>query len=247
MIEDSDMNVLTIDIGGSNVKLLATGREEPRKFKSGPDLTPGRMVEQVRERVGDWDFEAISIGYPGRTGVDGPLDEPGNLGDGWVGFDYAGALGRPVKFINDAAMQALGDYRGGRMLFLGLGTGLGSALVAEQAVITLELGRLRQGHKRSLGERLGKKGRKRLGEERWRTLVLEVSAELKEAFRADEVALGGGGIKLIDDPPEGIRTTAGKAAFLGGFRLWEMEEVPPVAEDGQLLAPIPSRHVWRLV
>src|SRR5947209_2307828 len=137
------MNVLVIDVGGRHVKVLATGQGEPRRAPSGKELTPARMVEKVRELTRDWEYEAVSLGYPGRVGPDGPAEETPNLGGGWVGFDFAAAFGRPVKVLNDADMQALGSYEGGRMLFLGLGTGLGSTLVADRVLVPLELGRLR--------------------------------------------------------------------------------------------------------
>src|ERR1043165_2877067 len=159
------MKVLVVDIGGAKIKALAAGQTEPRKAISGRGLTPGHMVEVVRELADGWEFEALSIGYPGLVGPGGPRSEPGNLGPGWVGFDYAAAFDHPVKIVNDAAMQALGSYEGGRMLFLGLGTGLGSALIAENVIVPLELGRLpyRNG-KESYGQVLGREGLERLGE-----------------------------------------------------------------------------------
>src|SRR6185369_11646853 len=150
--------ILVVDVGGSKVKVLATGQSEPRKVPSGKSMTPGKMVEAVKELASDWEYEAVSIGYPGLVGVQGPRSEPGNLGPGWVGFNFAVAFERPVRVINDAAMQALGSYEGGRMLFLGLGTGLGSALISENAIIPLELGQLLGRDGQNLGQTLGKKG-----------------------------------------------------------------------------------------
>src|SRR5205807_1418779 len=173
--------ILVIDIGGTKVKVLATGQVEPRKTPSGKSLTPAKMVEAVKELTKDWDYEAVSIGYPGLVGKDGPRSEPGNLGAGWVGFNFAVAFERPVRVINDAAMQALGSYEGGRMLFLGLGTGLGSALIAENAVIPLELGQLLHKDGGTLGGVLGKKGLDRLGKETWIEVVKEAVAALRGA------------------------------------------------------------------
>src|SRR5262245_34616634 len=160
--------LLVIDIGGTNVKLLATGQTEPRKFLSGPKLTPAAMVAKVQDLSQDWSYEALSIGYPGLVGNHGPQAEPGNLGSGWVGFDFAAAFGRPVRMLNDAALQALGSYEGGRMLFLGLGTGLGAALIADRVIVPLELGQLRYTKSLSLWDTLGRQGLKSLGERAWK-------------------------------------------------------------------------------
>src|SRR3982751_3064381 len=165
--------ILSIDIGGSRGKFLATGETEPRRMRSGPELTPSEMVEEVQKAARGWKFKAVSLGYPGTVGADGPRSEPGNLGKGWVGFDYAAAFGCPVRIANDAAMQALGSYDGGRMLFLGLGTGLGSTLVAENTIIPLELGELPFREGGTLGQALGKKGLDRLGKEKWKEAVKE--------------------------------------------------------------------------
>ena len=164
-------SVLVVDIGGTNLKVLATGQTEPRKTPSGPALTPQMMVELVRDLAKDWTYDAVSIGYPGQVGDHGPRQEPGNLGAGWVGFNYAAAFERPVRIINDAAMQALGSYDGGRMLFLGFGTGLGSALIAENVIVPLELGNIPEPGGSNLGDILGRRGMKRLGKRRWRRAV----------------------------------------------------------------------------
>lgn len=161
------MNVLVIDIGGSHVKLLATGVPEPRRFDSGKHLTPADLVTRVKQLAAGWNYDVVSVGYPGVVGRDGPAEEPGNLGDGWVGFDFQRAFGRPVRVVHDAAMQALGGYAGGRMLFLGLGTGLGSALVADRVVAPLELGCLPFDGRTTLAERLGKRGRETYGPGEW--------------------------------------------------------------------------------
>lgn len=233
------MNVLVIDIGGSHVKLLATGRPRPRRFESGPDLTPAALVEKVGAKTADWPHDAISIGYPGVVGPDGPEAEPGNLGSGWVGFDFEKALGRPVRVANDAALQALGGYAGGRMLFLGLGTGLGSALVADRVLVPLELGCLPYGRRgETIADRLGKKGRKKYGTKAWVRAVGEVVGVLREAFAADYVVLGGGEARHVDPLPENTRRRGNRDAFTGGFRLWEEEVLP---HDG------PPPPAWRIV
>ncbi|HEY8460400.1 MAG TPA: ROK family protein, partial [Blastocatellia bacterium] len=180
-VEKSFSKILTVDIGGSNIKALASGQTEPRKRRSGKNLTPVKMVEIVKELAEGWDYEAVSIGYPGSVGPQGPSSEPGNLGDGWVGFDFASAFGLPVRIMNDAAMQALGSYEGGRMLFLGLGSGLGSALITEEFILTLELGQLPYRRGVTLGDALGNQGLKRLGKAKWRRAVTEVAPALVKA------------------------------------------------------------------
>src|SRR5947209_1975756 len=174
--------ILVIDIGGTKVKILATGQTEPRKAPTGKDFTPARLVETVRELAEGWQYEAISIGYPGLVGFHGPRSEPGNLGPGWVGFDFAAAFDMPVKMVNDAAMQALGSYEGGRMLFLGLGTGLGSTLITGKVVVPLELGQLLYDDKHTLGEVLGRKGLDRLGKSEWRRALAKAVSSLMGAF-----------------------------------------------------------------
>jgi polyphosphate glucokinase len=215
------MKVLVIDIGGSHVKLCVSGCASPATFDSGPDLTPQRLVEQVRKLSRDWKFDAISIGYPGRVGTKGPEAEPGNLGNGWVGFDFEKAFAKPVRVVNDAAMQALGGYDNGRMLFLGLGTGLGSALVAHRVVIPLELGNLNHKSGRPLWQRLGKDGLAELGNETWQRDVAMTTTMLREAMDADYVLLGGGNAELVDPLPPDVRRGGNDDAFAGGIRLWE--------------------------
>lgn len=232
------MNVLVIDVGGSHVKLLATGQAGPRRFDSGTHLTPEALVERVKGLTADWRYDVVSLGYPGTVDPDGPTDEPGNLADGWVGFDFGAAFGRPVRVVNDAAMQALGAYDGGRMLFLGLGTGLGSALVADRVVIPLELGCLPYTDGETIADRLGKKGLKRHGADAWLRTVGEVVKALRRAFQADYVVLGGGNAEKVDPLPEGARRGGNEDAFAGGFRLWE-ERVEP--HDNE-----PS-DAWRVV
>lgn len=220
------MNILVVDVGGTHVKLLARGQSEPRKFDSGPDLNPGALVHRVREHVRGWKFDVISLGYPGRVGGDGPEAEPGNLGDGWVGFDFAAAFGVPVRVVNDAVLQALGGYTGGRMLFLGLGTGLGSALVAERVVIPLELGCLPAPGGEPLGDRLDRKGLETRGEAAWAADIRDAVGHLRTAFAADDVVLGGGNAARVRPLPAGTRRGGNDDAFAGGFRLWT-EDVTP--------------------
>jgi hypothetical protein len=183
------------------------------------------MVELVQKLAEGWIYEAVSIGYPGLVGNQGPSSEPGNLGDGWVGFDFHSAFGLPVRIMNDAAMQALGSYEGGRMLFLGLGTGLGSALITEETILTLELGHLPYKRGGTLGETLGRQGLKRLGKAAWRRAVMDVTPSLMKAFLADSVVIGGGNAKKLNKLPPGVRLGHNLTAFRGGFRLWSIEKV----------------------
>lgn len=220
------MNVLAIDIGGSHVKVLATGHSERRRFKSSPDLTARELVGRVLELASGWAYEVVSLGYPGTVGPDGPAEEPGNLGHGWVGFDFTKAFGKPVRVVNDAAMQAIGAYAGGRMLFLGLGTGLGSTLVVDRVVIPLELGDLPYKTGEMLSDRLGKRGLKKYGEADWLRVVREMTGVLGDALKADYVVLGGGNADLVQPLPEGARMGGNEDAFTGGFRLWE-DDVEP--------------------
>jgi polyphosphate glucokinase len=240
------MRILAVDIGGTKVKLLASGQTEPRKATSGKALTPTRLVELVAELAADWDYEALSIGYPGLVGDAGPISEPANLGPGWVGFDFAAAFEHPVKILNDAAMQALGSYEGGRMLFLGLGTGLGSALISGRAIVPLELGRLRFRRGQMLGAVVSREGLKRLGKTAWREAVAEMTATLMAAFVADYVVLGGGNAKLVQELPPGVRRGHNRTAFRGGFRLWGLEEVPAQSPNGAPVETTPPTE-WRLV
>ena len=214
------MNVLVIDIGGTNVKMLASGESEPRRFPSGPKMTPQQMVSGVKELAGGWKYDVVSIGYPGRLHRDRIVSEPHNLAPTWVGFDFEAAFECPVKLINDAAMQALGSYQSGTLLFLGLGTGLGSALVVEGIVVPMELGHLSY-RKGTVEDYLGARGLKWLGKKRWqRHLELGVS-RLIEALHPDDVVIGGGNAKKLKTLPPGCRAGQNLNAFLGGFRLWD--------------------------
>ncbi len=214
--------VLVIDVGGTHVKVLATGQSERREIDSGADLTPAKMVRQVKEITKDWKYDAVSIGYPGPVIHGKPLREPFNLGRGWVGFDFAKAFGCPVKMINDAAMQALGSYEGGRMLFLGLGTGLGSALIIDGAMEPMELAHLPY-KKKTYEDYLGIRGLERVGKKKWRKYVAEITEELKDALGAEYVVLGGGNSKKLKDLPPGARLGDNENAFQGGFRLWKAD------------------------
>jgi polyphosphate glucokinase len=214
------MNVLVIDIGGTNVKMLATGETERRRFPSGPNMTPALMVAGVMERAAGWKYDVITIGYPGPVRRNQPAVEPHNLAKGWLGFDFEAAFKCPVKVINDAAMQALGSYHEGTMLFLGLGTGLGSALVVDGHVVPMELAHLP--YKRGTYEDyLGLRGFKRLGKKKWRQHVTACVERFISALQTDDVVLGGGNAKDLDQLPKGCRAGDNANAFLGGFRLWE--------------------------
>ena len=214
------MDVLVIDIGGTHVKLLATGQHEPVKFASGPTLTPRQMVAGVKKLGRGWKYQAISMGYPGPVLHGRVVAEPHNLGRGWVAFDYRAALGRPVKIINDAAMQALGSYKGGKMLFLGLGTGLGSALVVDGIVEPMELGHLPY-RKGTYEAYVGQRGLEQRGKKKWRRHVADVVAALIAALEPDDVVLGGGNVKKLKELPAGCRAGDNANAFVGGARLWE--------------------------
>jgi predicted NBD/HSP70 family sugar kinase len=214
------MNVLVIDVGGTSVKVRASGHRALVKIPSGPKLTAKRMVRLVRESVDGWKYSRVSIGYPGVVMHGRPVVEPKNLGRGWIGFDFSRAFRRPVKVINDAAMQALGSYRGGRMLFLGLGTGLGSALIVDGIVEPLELAHLPYKKGRTYEEYVGEAGRRRHGKKKWRRHVFDVTNRLKAALEADYVVLGGGNVKRLARLPRGARRGSNRHAFVGGQRLW---------------------------
>lgn len=215
------MHILVIDVGGTHVKALATGEKEPVKIPSGPDLTPREMVRSVRRAVKEWKYSAVSIGYPGVVVHGKPVGEPRNLGTGWVGFNFARAFGCPVKVINDAAMQALGSYEGGRMLFLGLGTGLGSALIVDGILEPMELAHLPYKKGRTYEDYVGTAGLRRLGKKKWRRRVLDVLTRLSAALQVDDVVVGGGNARLLRELPPRVRLGNNANAFTGGFRLWK--------------------------
>jgi predicted NBD/HSP70 family sugar kinase len=215
------VKILVVDVGGSHIKALATGHKTPVKIPSGPDLTPRLMLRRVLAAVKDWRYDAVALGYPGAVVNGKPISEPRNLGSGWVGFNFKKAFGCPVKVVNDAAMQALGCYRRGRMLFLGLGTGLGSALVVDGVLEPMELAHLPYKNGRTYEQCVGKKGLKRLGKKKWRRNVTDVIERFRAALNVDEVVVGGGNAKLLKKLPKGARRVTNANAFVGGFRLWE--------------------------
>jgi polyphosphate glucokinase len=213
--------VLVIDVGGTNVKMLATGQKESRKHPSGPTMTPRRMVRVVRESVRDWKFDCVSLGFPGPVIHGHPLREPHNLGGGWMRFDFHQAFGCPVQIINDAAMQALGSYKGGRMLFLGLGTGLGAAMIVEGVLQPMELAHLIYKNGRTYEDYLGLRGLERSGKKKWRKHVATITEKLRTALEADYVVLGGGNSKKLKKLPPKTFLGSNENAFLGGFRMWQ--------------------------
>jgi polyphosphate glucokinase len=216
----SGKRVLVVDVGGTSVKILASGKSEIRSFPSGSKLGPGRMVVRVKKLAIDWRYDVVSIGYPGPVLQGRPTAEPVNLGHGWVGFDFASAFGRPVKVVNDAALQAMGSYEGGKMLFLGLGTGLGTALIVDGEVEPMELGHLP--YKKSTYESyVGRAGLERDGKKKWRRRVADVIERLTAALQPDETVIGGGNVKRLDTLPARCRAGHNANAFRGGFRLWD--------------------------
>jgi len=217
---NAPLRILVLDVGGTHVKILVSGQKVPRKIDSGPRMTARAMVRQVKQLVKDWPYDAVAIGYPGPVVHGRPLQEPRNLGHGWVGFNFRGAFGRPVKVINDAAMQAIGSYKGGRMLFLGLGTGLGTAMVVDGMVQPMELAHLPYKNGKTYEDYLGLRGLNRMGKKKWRTYVARVTRELKAALDADYVVLGGGNSKKLKKLPPKARLGDNRNAFVGGFRLW---------------------------
>ncbi len=227
--------VLAVDVGGSHVKLLVSSETERRRFRSGPKLTAAEMVAGVLEQAGTWNYDVVSVGIPAQVRGGLVVHDPVNLGTGWVGFDYKAAFGKPTKVINDAAMQAIGAYDGGRMLFLGLGTGLGSAMIVDGLLEPMELGHL-PFRKATYEDYVGKRGLKRLGPRRWRKRVLETIEELSAALEPDYVVLGGGNARELGRLPANVRLGGNEDAFSGGFELWNRR-------DG---APSPDRVVGAL-
>lgn len=227
--------ILAIDVGGTRVKMMLSPKSEKREFKSGPRLTARDMVEKVEDLTEDWNYGLISIGYPGPVVHGRPIAEPYNLGAGWVGFDFARAFGCPVKVVNDAVMQALGSYSGGRMLFLGLGTGLGSAMIIDGVIEPMELGHLPYKRGKSYEYYLGRAGLKRAGKKKWRTHVATVIEIFRAALQPDYVVLGGGNAKKMKTLPPKTRLGANEKAFAGGFRLWT------APTHGSRSSAVPSR------
>jgi polyphosphate glucokinase len=215
------MKILVIDVGGTNVKLKLSDGEEVRKIPSGPTMTGQLMVDDVKQSAADWTFDAVTIGYPGPVVKGQIVLEPVNLAKGWFGFDFAAAFGKPVKLINDAAMQALGSYQGGRMLFLGLGTGLGSAMIFDGVIAPMELGHLPYKKGRTFEEYVGNNGMKRSGRRKWQASVFDVVLRLRHALIPEYVVLGGGNVRKLDELPPACRAGDNDNAFVGGIRLWE--------------------------
>ncbi len=212
--------ILVVDVGGTHIKILASGQRTTRKVDSGPQMTARKMVAWVKGAAKDWPYDVVSIGYPAPVVHGKPFREPFNLGPGWVSFNYSHAFGCPVKIVNDAAMQALGDYKGGRMLFLGLGTGLGSAMIVDGIVEPMELAHLPYKRGKSYEDYLGLRGLKRLGKKKWRSHVARVVADLTAAMEPDYVVIGGGNAKKLKKFPPKTRLGTNSNAFLGGYRLW---------------------------
>jgi polyphosphate glucokinase len=215
------MRILVVDVGGSNLKVNVSGRKgEPMKIPSGRDMTAARMVAEVKKATKDWVYDVVSVGYPGPVVNGRPTRDPANLGRGWKGFDFRKAFGKPVRVVNDAAMQALGSYRGGRMLFLGLGTGLGSALVVEGVLAPMELAHMPYRKGKTYEDYAGDRGLKRLGKEKWTQHVHAIVEILRHGLQCDYVVLGGGQTKRLQSLPQGVRVGDNLKAILGGFRLW---------------------------
>jgi polyphosphate glucokinase len=214
------MKILAVDVGGSHVKILATGQKQKREIVSGPKMTARQMVAGVKKLAQGWAYDVVSVGFPGPVLHDRPVAEPHNLGSGWLGFDFASAFGLPVRVVNDAAMQALGSYRGGKMLFLGLGTGLGSAMIVNGNVEPMELGHLPY-KKGTYEDYVGNRGLERFGKKRWRKLVDDVVGRLVAALEPEDVVIGGGNVIHMDKLPKGCRASDNAHAFVGGFRMWD--------------------------
>ena len=235
------MNVLVVDVGGTHVKVLVSGERDPRKFVSGPTLTAKQMVAGVKKVTGDWKYDAVSIGFPGPVLRNRPVAEPRNLGGGWLGFNFRSAFGFHVKLVNDAAMQGLGSYRRGKMLFLGLGTGLGSSLIVDGIVEPMELGHLPY-KKGTYESYVGNEALVKQGKKKWRRHVADVVAQLIAALEPDEVVLGGGNAKELKELPPKCRLGDNRNAFLGGFRLWEKGNEPPSSTSTRSISSTQSKR-----
>jgi polyphosphate glucokinase len=225
------MKVLVVDVGGTTVKIRASGRRACRNFRSGPAMTPEQMVAAVKKLAADWEYDVVSIGYPGPVLKGRPIAEPHNLGKGWVGFDFESAFRCPVKVVNDAVMQAVGSYKGGRLLFLGLGTGLGTAFIDDGMIEPMELGHLPY-RKGTFEDYVGRRGLQKRGLKKWRRHVNDVVARLVAAIGPDDVVLGGGNAKKLKSLPPGSRLGDNANAFMGGFQLWEPERIRDAARSG---------------
>lgn len=225
-VKKTAKKILVIDVGGTHVKVLATGQRQERKFDSGPAMTAKQMVAGVKNLTRDWKYDSVSIGYPGPVIHDRPLHDPANLGAGWVGFNFRKAFGRPVKIVNDAAMQALGSYRGGRMLFLGLGTGLGTAMIVDGLLEPMELGHLPYKKGKTYEDFVGIRGLERLGKKKWRRHVADVVERLRAALEPDYIVIGGGNVHKLKALPPHTFAGENENAFRGGFRLWNGTSAP---------------------
>lgn len=226
------MNILAIDIGGTHIKMLRTGEQTKRAFDSGPKMTPETMVREIEALRGDWEWDRVSIGIPAPCAENRPLKNPVHLGAGWVDFDYEQALGCPVRIVNDAAMQALGSYEGGRMLFLGLGTGLGTTLIVDGQVIPMELGHFQYNSKHTIEHFVGEAYLLEKGHKKWQQHVLDMIQVFQDTLLPEYIVLGGGNTKKISKLPEGVRRGANHNAFLGGFRLWDEQATMRSPEEG---------------
>jgi polyphosphate glucokinase len=220
------MKILVVDVGGTHVKILASGHDTPIKIPSGPKLTPKQMVADVKKAAKDWQYDVVSVGYPGLVLRDRAVTDPRNLGPGWAGFNFAAAFGCPVKVINDAAMQALGSYKRGKMLFLGLGTGLGTTFIVDGIIEPMELGHLPY-KKGTYEDYVGIRGLDQHGKKKWCEYVMDVVALLIAALEPEDVVLGGGNVKKLKELPPHCRVGDNANAFLGGFRLWEKKTPTP--------------------
>jgi len=243
------MRILAVDVGGSHVKALATGQAEPRRIVSGREMSAAAMVVGVKAMTADWPYDVVSLGYPGQVVHNLPAHEPANLGVGWTGFDYAAAFGCPVRVISDAAMQALGSYQGGRMLFIGVGTGLGSAMIVDGQLEPMELGHLQYKKKLTYEDYVGERGLLRLGKKAWRHEVYAVIEAFRHALQPDYIVLGGGNAKLIKELPPDVQLGDNANAFIGGFRMWDdvAGSAPgsdgaatPYAERVEMVEPVPD-------
>jgi predicted NBD/HSP70 family sugar kinase len=235
------MKILAVDVGGSHVKALATGQSVPRRMVSGPTMDAATMVRGVKDMTADWEYDVVSLGYPGQVVHNLPAHDPANLGHGWIGFDYAAAFGRPTRIINDAAMQALGSYQGGRMLFIGVGTGLGSAMIVDGQLEPMELGHLVYKNKKTYEDYIGERGLVRLGKKAWRREVYAVIDAFRKALQPDYIILGGGNARLIKKLPEDVRRGSNANAFVGGFRLWGDTKTAPSGISGETPSPFGER------
>lgn len=223
------MKILVIDIGGTNVKVMTEDHPVAVKIPSGLSMTPKKMVAEVLKATKDWDFSVISIGYPGPVHNGGPITEPHNLGSGWVKFDFSKAFGKPVRVVNDAAMQALGSYEGGKMLFLGLGTGLGTTLILDGTLQPMEMAHMPFRKGKTYEDYIGERGLERLGKKRWRHYVEKITEQLQAALETDYVVLGGGNSRLLKELPKGARLGDNHNALQGGLRVWDKQAAPKLS------------------